>query len=41
MPLGAIVPVHGEAPFLHEALESVLGQDSPPDEVVEIGRAYV
>jgi glycosyltransferase involved in cell wall biosynthesis len=36
MPLGAIVPVHGAAPYLREALEAVLGQDPPPDEVVVV-----
>ncbi len=39
MPLGAIVPVHGEAPFLGEALAAVLGQDPPPDEVVVVDDA--
>jgi GT2 family glycosyltransferase len=36
VPIGAIVPVRGPAPYLDEALGSVLGQDPPPDEVVVV-----
>lgn len=34
-----IVPVHGKAPFLREALASVLAQDPPPDEVLVVDDA--
>jgi glycosyltransferase involved in cell wall biosynthesis len=36
MPLGAIVPVYGEAPYLGEALDALVGQQPPPDEVVVV-----
>jgi GT2 family glycosyltransferase len=34
--VGVIVPVYGSARYLFEALESVLGQDPPPDEVIVV-----
>jgi len=39
MAVGVIVPVRGEAPFLREALRSVLSQDLPPDDVVVVDDA--
>ena len=36
MRVGVIVPVHGWAPYLAEALDSVLSQDPAPDEVVVV-----
>ncbi|HWF51775.1 MAG TPA: glycosyltransferase family 2 protein [Solirubrobacteraceae bacterium] len=36
MSVGVIVPVYGAAPYLCEALESVLDQDPPPDEVIVV-----
>lgn len=39
MAVGVIVPVRGEAPYLTEALESVVAQDSSPDEVVVVDDA--
>lgn len=37
--VGVIVPVRGRAPFLVEALESILGQDGPPCDVVVVDDA--
>jgi hypothetical protein len=34
--IGAIVPVHGDAPYLAEALDSILTQVPPPDEIVVV-----
>jgi glycosyltransferase involved in cell wall biosynthesis len=34
--VGVVIPVHGEAPWLDEALDSVLGQTEPPEEVVVV-----
>src|SRR5919205_856567 len=34
--VAVIVPVHGEAPYLAEALDSLLGQQPAPDEVVVV-----
>ncbi|MDQ6806200.1 MAG: glycosyltransferase family 2 protein, partial [Actinomycetota bacterium] len=31
-----IVPVYGSAPYLFEALEGVLGQNPPPDDVIVV-----
>lgn len=39
MAVGVIVPVRGEAPFLREALRSVLSQDLPLDDVVVVDDA--
>lgn len=36
MSVGVLVPVHGFAPYLAEALDSVLRQDPPPDRVVVV-----
>lgn len=36
MRLGVIVPVHGFSPYLAEALDSILGQDPAPDDVVVV-----
>ena len=36
MRVGVIVPVHGWAPYLAEALDAILGQDPAPDEVVVV-----
>ena len=37
--MGVIVPVRAPAPYLAEALDSALGQDPPPDEVVVVDDA--
>lgn len=37
--VGVIVPVRGRAPFLGEALESIVGQDPPPADVVVVDDA--
>jgi glycosyltransferase involved in cell wall biosynthesis len=34
--VGVIVPVYGSAPYLYEALESVLRQDPPPEQVIVV-----
>ncbi|HWF36618.1 MAG TPA: glycosyltransferase family A protein, partial [Solirubrobacteraceae bacterium] len=39
MSVGVIVPVFGTAPYLFETLESVLGQDPPPDDVIVVDDA--
>lgn len=36
MPVGVVLPVHGFAPFLAEALDAVLAQDPAPDAVVVV-----
>lgn len=36
MSVAVIVPVHGEAPWLSEALDGVLGQEPPPAEVIVV-----
>ena len=34
--IGVVIPVHGFAPFLPEALDGVLAQESAPDRVVVV-----
>jgi GT2 family glycosyltransferase len=36
MRVGVVVPVHGWAPYLAEALDGILGQDPAPDDVVVV-----
>ncbi|HWF73591.1 MAG TPA: glycosyltransferase family 2 protein [Solirubrobacteraceae bacterium] len=36
MSVGVIVPVYGTAPYLYDALESVLSQEPPPEDVIVV-----